>query len=59
MAVAHSILVIAYHLLRDGGAYRELGATYFDERKEATVVRRMERRLQALGYDVTLEKRAA
>lgn len=57
--MAHSILVIAYRLLRDGGAYRELGATYFDEMKEASVVRRMERRLQALGYDVTLEKRAA
>ena len=48
-----------YHLLRDGGEYRDLGKNYFDELKEAKVVRRLERRLQALGYDVTLEKKAA
>jgi len=30
VAVAHSILVIAYHLLRDGASYRELGGDYFD-----------------------------
>jgi hypothetical protein len=30
VAVAHSILVIAYHILRDGGSYRELGGNYFD-----------------------------
>jgi transposase len=59
VAVAHSILVIAYHLLRNGGTYHELGANYFDELKEAKVVRRLERRLQALGYEVTLEKKAA
>ena len=28
--MAHSILVIAYHLLRDGASYRELGGDYFD-----------------------------
>ena len=59
LAVAHTVLVIAYHLLRDGGTYSELGANYFDELKEAKVVRRLEQRLQALGYDVTLEKKAA
>jgi len=30
VAVAHSILVIAYHVLRDGQSYHELGGTYFD-----------------------------
>jgi uncharacterized protein with PIN domain len=30
VAVAHSILVIAYHVLRDGQSYRELGSDYFD-----------------------------
>lgn len=59
MAVAHSILVIAYHLLRDGGVYQDLGSNYFDELKEDRVVQRMERRLKALGYEVTLEKKAA
>ncbi len=30
VAVAHSILGIAYHVLRDGQSYRELGGGYFD-----------------------------
>ena len=30
IAVAHSILVIAYYLLRDGRAYQDLGPDYFD-----------------------------
>jgi hypothetical protein len=32
MAVAHSILVIVYHLLRTDGTYQDLGPNYFDER---------------------------
>jgi transposase len=30
VAVAHSLLVIVYHVLRDGQAYRDLGGTYFE-----------------------------
>jgi len=30
VAVAHAILVIAYHLLADGGVYVDLGPNYFD-----------------------------
>jgi transposase len=55
VAVGHSILVIAYHLLRDGTTYHELGANYFDERERAAVQRRLVHRLQHLGYRVTLE----
>ena len=53
------MLVTAYHLIRDGVAYQELGANYFDERKEQHVVRRMQRRLERLGYEVTVRKQAA
>ena len=59
VAVAHSILTIAYHLLKDGGVYQELGSCYLDQLKEGQLVRRMERRLAALGYEVTLQKKAA
>ena len=59
VAVGHTILVIIYHLLRDGGAYQDLGRNYFDELKQDQVVRRLERRLKALGYEVTLETKAA
>ena len=59
VAVAHSMLVIAYHLLKEGTVYEDLGANYFDERKEHDVVRRLQHRLERLGYEVDLVKRAA
>ena len=37
MAVGHTILVIAYHLLKHGGTYEDLGANYFDERDRQAV----------------------
>jgi transposase len=55
IAVAHSLLVIIYHLLHDGTPYRDLGATYFDERQRDATVRRSVRRLERLGYRVTIE----
>jgi transposase len=59
VAVGHSILVIAYHLLRDGTAYHDLGPHYFDERDRQAVERRLVRRLESLGYAVALTPAAA
>jgi hypothetical protein len=59
VAVAHSILVIAYHLLRDGASYRELGGDYFDCLNADRLTRYHTKRLAALGYAVTLTKCAA
>lgn len=56
IAVAHSILTIAYHLLSRQTDYQDLGANYFDEHKEKTVVKRLQRRLEKLGYQVDLSK---
>lgn len=55
VAVAHSIIVSAYHMLSRHELYRELGNNYFDERKKAAVVNRLTRRLSKLGYSVRLE----
>jgi transposase len=55
MAVAHSILVIVYALLKNGGEYRDLGNNYFDEHNKSATVRRTVRRLQGLGYEVQLQ----
>ena len=55
VAVAHTILVIAYHLLRRGTTYDDLGNRYFDERDRRAVEHRLVHRLQGLGYKVTLE----
>jgi transposase len=56
MAVAHSILVITYHLLTRQQAYADLGANYFDERDRQAVTKRCVNRLQKLGYQISLEK---
>lgn len=55
VAVAHSILVIIYHMLRDHTSYRDLGGNYFDEHQRLQTTRRAVSRLQKLGYKVTLE----
>ena len=55
VAVGHTILVIVYHLLTRGVAYQELGGGYYDERDRQAVQRRLTRRLERLGYKVTLE----
>jgi hypothetical protein len=55
MAVAHSILVIVYWLVRNGMDYRELGGNYFDERNRVATVRRAVRRIESLGYQVELQ----
>jgi transposase len=58
VAVGHSILVIAYHVLTRKQAYSDLGANYFDERDRQAVTKRCLSRLQRLGYKVSLEKMA-
>lgn len=55
VAVGHSILVIAHHMLRDGTDYVDLGPTYFDQRNRDAVQRRLIRRLERLGNKVTVE----
>jgi len=55
VAVAHSTLVIAYHLIRSGTTYVDLGANYFDERKADAVQNSLVKRLERLGFKVILE----
>jgi transposase len=59
VAVAHTILVIAYHLLKNQTSYEELGGNYYDERDRQGVKRRAIQRLESLGYQVTLETKVA
>mgnify|MGYP001254850004 CR=1 FL=1 len=55
LAVAHSMLITIYFMLRDGTSYRELGDNYFDERRRQATIRRAAQRIERLGYKVTLE----
>jgi len=50
VAVAHSILVAAYHVLRDGTVYRDLGPRHFDTLQRDRLTRYHVRRLRDLGY---------
>lgn len=55
LAVAHTILVTLYHMLQRGTSYQDLGANYFDQRDRQATLKRAVRRIEALGYRVTLE----
>ena len=55
IAVAHAIVVSAFHMLSRHEPYRELGPNYFDERRREHLVDRLTRRIQHLGYRVHLE----
>jgi len=55
VAVAHSLLVIAYHLLKDGTTFQDLGPDYFDRRDTRQLQRRLIGCLEALGLRVSVE----
>jgi transposase len=55
IAVAHSIVVSAFHMLSRHEPYHELGANYFDQQRRHHLVDRLTRRLEHLGYRVSLE----
>ena len=59
VAVARSILVVAYHMLRDGTKYVDLGADYFERRNQEQTRQRFVKRLENLGYSVVLQPMAA
>jgi transposase len=58
VAVMHSILVIAYHIIQRKEPYQELGSDYFDQRRPEVTARRLVKRLETLGYHVSIEQTA-
>lgn len=60
VAVANSMLHTIWHLLSNGVLYDDPGADFFDRHHDpAAEAKRLQRRIQALGYDVTLTEKAA
>jgi transposase len=55
VAVAHTLLVMCYEVLKKGEAYRELGADYFDKLSPERRTEQLVRQLEQLGHKVTLE----
>jgi len=52
VAVAASMLTAAWHMLRDGTEWHELGAAHFDRANAAKTANRLIQRLQQIGYAV-------
>ncbi len=59
VALEHTILVIAYHLIQRKEPYRELGGNYFDNRRPEATANRLVIRLEQLGYAVSLQQAPA
>ena len=55
VAVAHSMVVSAFHMLSRHEPYQDLGAHYFDQQRQHHLVDRLSRRIERLGYRVHLE----
>jgi transposase len=54
IAVAHSLLVCIYHMIRDNQPYQDLGPEHLEQLDSERLERLAVQRLQHLGYDVTL-----
>ena len=54
VAVGHTLLGIIYHVLAEEQDYQELGGQYFDAWDRQMVQKQLVRRLEKLGYQVTL-----
>jgi transposase len=59
LAIAHKILVAAYHMLAKGVPYKDLGEAYLDQIGHTRTLSNLKRRLERLGYHVILEPKAA
>ena len=60
VAVANSMLFTIWHLLSTGAFYQDPGADYFERRNDPAVeAKRLARRIEALGYEITIQKSAA
>ena len=55
IALAHSLIVTIYHMLKEGTRYQDLGGNYFDQRSHHYAVHSAVRRIERLGYKVTLQ----
>jgi transposase len=59
MAIAHKMLVVIWHMLRDGTFYQDPGAACLDRMDRTRTASRLVKRLTAMGFDVQLNEAAA
>jgi transposase len=56
LAVAHRMLIIAWHIIQDGTGYKELGGNHYDRLHPDRSARRLIKRLEQIGFQVTLKQ---
>lgn len=56
IALSHSILIMAYHIIKEKSTYKELGDDFFDRLHEEHLIKRLISRIQNLGYLVQIQK---
>ena len=56
LAVAHSILIMSYHMIQRNQPYQELGGNFFDKKDIDKVTHRLVGRLEKLGFEVSLQQ---
>jgi len=54
IAVAHSLAIAVYHILKSKTAYRELGANFFDTINPLKALHRLTKRIESLGYNLSV-----
>lgn len=59
MAVAHKILVSIYNIFSQNVSYNELGDLYLDKLNKHHLTRNLVHQLERLGFEVTLQLKAA
>lgn len=58
-AIAHKILIAAYHILSSGKPYQDLGADYLDKRSKHRTKQHLVRQLEQMGFEVALTAKPA
>lgn len=55
IALAHTMLVSIYHMIKRKEPYRELGADYLENLYKERTIKNLKKRIEALGYAVELK----
>ncbi|MDT8719761.1 IS110 family transposase [Clostridium sp. 19966] len=56
IAVAHSMLIVIYNMIKNKQHYNELGIDYFDKKNSESKAKKLAKKIEALGYSVTIQK---
>lgn len=57
-ALEHTILVMAYYMIKRKTPYHELGSDYFEKRNSELIAKRLIKRLEKLGYQISCEQQS-